>query len=56
MPTAAEYKEYADECLQAARLTVSPEVRATLMAMAEKWNKLAANEERNAHLRAKPRG
>jgi hypothetical protein len=51
MTSAAEYRQYAAECLQAARATTSADVRTTLLAMAERWNDLAAKAERNAHLR-----
>ena len=51
MTTAAEYRQYALECLQAASTTTSPEVKGGLVAMAERWNALADNAERNAHLR-----
>ena len=51
MTTPAEYREYAAECLDAARLTMSEEIRATLLSMAQRWNDLAAKAERNAHLR-----
>jgi hypothetical protein len=48
MTTAAEYRQYAAECLQAAKFTTSSEVRATLLSMAQRWNEAAARWERNA--------
>ncbi len=54
MTSAAEYRQYAAEWLQAARTATSPEVKATLLAMAQRYNDLAENAERNAHLYPKP--
>jgi hypothetical protein len=51
MTTAGEYRQYAAECLQALRLTTSPEVKAALLLMAERWEKLAAYAERASGLR-----
>jgi len=51
MTTAAEYRQYAAECLQAAKLSMREDVRATLLSMAQRWNDLAARAERNAPLR-----
>jgi hypothetical protein len=39
--TRAEYRRYAEECLQAMRVAVIPEVRAALAAMAQRWSELA---------------
>ena len=50
MTTATEYREYAEECLQALRFTTSPEVRAALLLMAQRWGKLAEFAERAASL------
>ena len=50
MTTAAEYREYAEECLQALRFATSPEVRAALLLMAERWGKLADFAERTASI------
>jgi hypothetical protein len=36
---------------QAAKFTMSPEVRITLISMAQRWNDPADRAERNAHLR-----
>jgi hypothetical protein len=41
MTTAAEYRQYADECLTAMRAAVIPEVRAALFIAAQRWNTLA---------------
>jgi hypothetical protein len=54
MTTAVEYRQYADECLQVLRSTTSPEVRAALLLMAERWDKLAYFVERAASV--KPAG
>ena len=45
---AAEYRRYPVECLGALRLTRAPEVKAALLLMAERWNKLAEYVERAA--------
>lgn len=53
--TPAAYRQFAAECIQAARLTTSADVRATLEEMARRWTELAARAERNARqLRGKP--
>jgi hypothetical protein len=41
MTTAAEYRQFAQECLAAMRAAVIPEVRAALFTAAERWNALA---------------
>jgi hypothetical protein len=46
--TPALYKEYAAECLAAMRAAVLPEVRALLLAMAQRWNESAERAERQA--------
>ena len=51
MTTAKDYRQYAGECVEAARLASRDDVRANLLAMAERFNKLAESAERNAHLR-----
>jgi hypothetical protein len=51
MTTAAEYRQFATECVVAARSAASPEVRAALLAMARRWCDLADNADRNRHLR-----
>jgi hypothetical protein len=48
MTTAAEYREYSAECLQALKFTTSPEVKAALLLMAERWQRLADYVERAA--------
>jgi len=44
--TPAEYREIAEECLQAMRGTTSPEVRAELLRLALRWDEIAAQAER----------
>ena len=51
MTTASEYREYAAECLQTLRFTTSPEVKAALLLMAERWEKLAEYVERAAGIK-----
>jgi hypothetical protein len=46
MTSAGEYRQYAAECLQALKMTTSPEVKAALLLMAERWEKLADYAER----------
>jgi len=41
MTTAAEYRQYAEECLTAMRAAVIPEVRDALFTAARRWNALA---------------
>jgi hypothetical protein len=41
MTTAAEYRQYAEECLAAMRAAVIPEVRAALFTAAQRWNAVA---------------
>ena len=53
MSTPATYKEYAAECLTAMRAAVLPEVRALLLAMAQRWNESAERAERR-ELQATP--
>jgi hypothetical protein len=50
MLTAAEYRQFAAECLIALRAATSPEVRDALLSMAKRWNDLADHIERNAQL------
>ena len=49
--TAAEYRQYARECLQAVKLATTQEVETVLLDMAARWNELAERADRNAHLR-----
>ena len=51
MTTAAEYREYARECLQASKFVTSQEVKTALVDMAARYVDLAERAERNAHLR-----
>jgi hypothetical protein len=44
--TPAMYKEYAADCLAAMRAAMLPEVRALLLAMAQRWNEFAERAER----------
>jgi hypothetical protein len=50
MTTPAEYREIAEECLQAMRSTTSPEVRAELLRLALRWDEIADDIERRQHL------
>jgi hypothetical protein len=52
MTTATEYRAYAAECLQTLKFTTSPEVKAALLLMAERWEKLAEYVERASGLKA----
>jgi hypothetical protein len=45
VPTPATYKEYAADCLAAMRAAMLPEVRALLLAMAQRWNEFAERAE-----------
>ena len=51
MTTAAEYRAYAAECLEDLKFATSPEVKAALLLMAERWDKLAEYVERTASLK-----
>jgi hypothetical protein len=48
VPTPATYKEYAADCLAAMRAAMLPEVRALLLAMAQRWNEFAERAEQRA--------
>jgi hypothetical protein len=50
MTTPAEYREIAEECLQAMRGTTSPEVRAELLRLALRWDEIAEETERRHHV------
>ena len=52
MTTAPEYRQYAEECLEAMRAAVIPEVRAALFTAAERWNALADRLEEQEGRRA----
>lgn len=54
MTTAAEYRQYSAECLQALKFTTSSEVKAALLLMAERWEKLANYVERAASIAPDP--
>jgi hypothetical protein len=55
MTTAAEYREYAEECLTAMRAAVIPEVRAALIVAAQRWSALADETEQDEDLAASAR-
>jgi hypothetical protein len=46
--TSAKYKAYAADCLTAMRAAMLPEVRALLLAMAQRWNESAERAEKRA--------
>jgi hypothetical protein len=46
MTTPAEYRQHAEECFAAMRAAVVPEVRAVLLAMAQRWSEAAERAER----------
>jgi hypothetical protein len=46
--TPATYKAHAADCLAAMRAAVLPEVRAMLLAMAQRWNEFADRAEKQA--------
>ena len=48
MTTPAEYRDIAEECLEAMRGTTSPEVRAELLRLALRWEEIADEIERDA--------
>jgi hypothetical protein len=54
MTTAAEYRQFSAECLEALKFTTSPEVKAALLLMAERWQKLAEYVERAASIVPEP--
>jgi hypothetical protein len=56
MTTPAEYRQSAEECLQAARAALLPEVRAVLLTMAQRWNELAGRAECNEQAQAPAAG
>jgi hypothetical protein len=49
MTTPAEYRQSAEECLQAARAALLPDVRAVLLTMAQRWNALAERAQCKEH-------
>ena len=54
MTTAAEYRQYAKECLTAMRASVIPEVRSALFAAARRWTKLADRTARSEENKPSP--
>ena len=48
MSAAEEYRQHAAECLRAAQLAKVPDVRTTLLFMAQRWNELAGRMDRFA--------
>jgi predicted nuclease with TOPRIM domain len=51
MTTPAEYREIAEECMEAMRSTASPEVRAELLRLALRWDELADEMEHRREIR-----
>jgi hypothetical protein len=45
MTTAVEYRQFAEECLEAMRAALIPEVRAALFVAAQRWTALADHSE-----------
>jgi hypothetical protein len=43
--TSTEYREIAEECMEAMRCSTSPEIRAELLRLAFRWNDLADEVE-----------
>ena len=54
MTTAAEYRQYSAECVQALKFTTSADVKAALLLMAERWERLAEYVERAASIVPEP--
>ncbi len=52
MTTPTEYREIAEECMEAMRGTTSPEVRAELLLLALRWGDIADEVERRQHAHA----
>jgi hypothetical protein len=52
MTTAAQYRQYAEECLAARRAAMIPEVRAALFTAAQRWIGLAEQLEEEEALPA----
>jgi hypothetical protein len=52
MTTAAQYRQYAEECLEAMRAAMIPEVRAALFTAAQRWIALADEREEEEALPA----
>jgi hypothetical protein len=49
MTTPAEYRELAEDCMEAMRGTTSPELRAELLRLALRWEEIAEELERRQH-------
>ena len=52
MTTAAQYRQYAEECLEAMRAATIPEVRAALSTAGQRWSALADEREEEEALLA----
>jgi len=52
MTTAAQYRQYAEECLEAMRAAMIPEVRTALFNAAQRWTALADQLEEEETLLA----
>jgi hypothetical protein len=48
MSKPTEYRENAALCLEAMRAAIVPEVKESLQSLAQRWNDLADQEERNS--------
>jgi len=53
MTTPADYREIAEECMEAMRSTTSPEVRAELLRLALRWDELADEMDHRRHLQVR---
>jgi hypothetical protein len=49
MTTPAEYRELAEDCMEAMRGTTAPELRAELLRLALRWKEIAEELERRQH-------
>jgi hypothetical protein len=56
MTTTTEYRQFAEECLEAMRAALIPEVRAALFVAAQRWSTLADQREEGEHLPASAHG
>ncbi len=55
MGTPAEFRKYAEECVELAQKATSAHHREMMLSMAEKWLKLADQAQREAEWRADDR-
>ena len=55
MTTATEYRQFAEECLEAMRAALIPEVRTALFVAAQRWTALADRSEEDEDLPASAR-